>query len=89
MSETRGFESRRSKPQARLAELAERGKSRVAYGILISAILAAVKMISGIVGNSHALIADGVESMMDIVSSLDVAVHIEPTGLELTDPGRP
>lgn len=59
-------------PEARLAELAERAKGRVAYGILISAILAAVKIISGILGNSYALIADGVESMMDIVSSLAV-----------------
>lgn len=59
-------------PEARLAQLAERGRSRVAYGILTSAILAAVKVISGILGNSYALIADGVESMMDIVSSLAV-----------------
>jgi cation diffusion facilitator family transporter len=72
MNEAGGFKSSQPTPHARLAELAERGKSRVAFGILISAVLAAVKMISGIVGNSHALIADGVESMMDIVSSLAV-----------------
>jgi len=59
-------------PEARLLELAERGRSRVAYGILVSAVLAAVKIVSGIAGNSYALIADGIESMMDIVSSLAV-----------------
>ena len=59
-------------PQAKLIKLAEHGKSKVAVGILISAVLAAVKVITGVVGNSYALIADGVESMMDIVSSLVV-----------------
>jgi cation diffusion facilitator family transporter len=41
-------------------------------GILISAILAAVKIVSGLVGNSYALIADGIESIVDIFSSLIV-----------------
>ena len=72
MSKTHGSEAQQATPEARLAELAKRGKGKVAYGILISAVLAAVKIISGIAGNSYALIADGVESMMDIVSSLAV-----------------
>jgi cation diffusion facilitator family transporter len=39
---------------------------------LISAFLAAVKIVSGIIGHSYALIADGVESVMDIFSALVV-----------------
>src|SRR2546423_673749 len=39
-------------------------------GILVNAVLAAVKITSGVVGHSYALIADGFESTFDIVSSL-------------------
>lgn len=41
-------------------------------GIAINAGLAAVKIIAGVVGNSYALVADGIESTSDIVSSLVV-----------------
>jgi cation diffusion facilitator family transporter len=41
--------------------------------VLVSVCLGAVKIIAGIAGNSYALIADGVESMLDVVSSLVVA----------------
>jgi cation diffusion facilitator family transporter len=41
-------------------------------GIFVSAALAAVKVISGLAGHSYALIADGVESMLDIMSALVV-----------------
>jgi len=44
----------------------------VLFGVLINFILAAVKITSGIIGNSYALVADGVESSVDIVSSLIV-----------------
>jgi cation diffusion facilitator family transporter len=37
--------------------------------ILVSSVLAAVKVAAGIVGNSYALVADGIESLLDIVSS--------------------
>lgn len=40
--------------------------------IAINVILALIKITTGIVGNSYALIADGIESTMDIVSSLIV-----------------
>lgn len=40
--------------------------------IVVNVILASVKIITGIVGNSYALIADGIESTMDIFSSLIV-----------------
>jgi len=41
-------------------------------GIVASTVLAVVKVVSGILGNSYALIADGIESMLDIMSSLVV-----------------
>jgi len=41
-------------------------------GMAVNIVLAIVKIAAGIVGNSHALIADGTESTTDIVSSLVV-----------------
>lgn len=49
-----------------------RGIRSVQTGLLINAALAVVKVITGILGNSYALIADGVESTTDIFSSLIV-----------------
>lgn len=44
--------------------------ARVALmGMLINAVLAAAKIAAGLLGNSHALIADGVESALDIAGS--------------------
>jgi cation diffusion facilitator family transporter len=42
------------------------------FGIGINALLALVKLITGVVGHSYALIADGIESTADIFSSLVV-----------------
>jgi cation diffusion facilitator family transporter len=53
---------RRAKASARL----------VLRGIALNAVLAAVKIAGGIFGNTYALIADGVESLIDILSSLIV-----------------
>src|SRR5436309_7328229 len=41
-------------------------------GIAVNASLAAVKIIAGTFGNSYALIADGIESTADIITSLIV-----------------
>lgn len=41
--------------------------------VLVSVVLGAIKIIAGILGNSYALLADGVESMLDVVSGLVVA----------------
>lgn len=41
-------------------------------GVAVNAALAALKIITGVVGNSYALIADGIESTSDIVTSLVV-----------------
>ncbi len=56
----------------KIRESAARGSRATVWGILASSILAAVKIVGGILGNSYALIADGVESMLDIMSSLVV-----------------
>lgn len=58
--------------QAKLAQSAAQGVRAVTWGILASVALGAVKVIAGVVGHSYALIADGVESMLDVISSLVV-----------------
>lgn len=58
--------------QEHLVESAARGSRATVWGIVASSVLAAVKIVGGILGNSYALIADGVESMLDIMSSLIV-----------------
>lgn len=58
--------------QGRLQASAARGARATAWGIVVSSLLAAVKVLAGLLGHSYALIADGVESMLDIVSSLVV-----------------
>jgi cation diffusion facilitator family transporter len=42
-------------------------------GVIVSVLLGAVKILAGVLGNSYALLADGVESMLDVVSGLVVA----------------
>ncbi len=46
------------------------GQRLALWGILVNALLAAIKISAGIVGNAYALIADGVESILDIGGSL-------------------
>lgn len=41
-------------------------------GVLINTVFVVVKILAGIIGNSYALIADGIESAADVVSSLIV-----------------
>ena len=49
---------------------AERSAALVLRGIVLNALLAAAKFAGGIFGNTYALIADGAESTLDILSSL-------------------
>jgi cation diffusion facilitator family transporter len=49
-----------------------RGIRLAQYGLLVNGLLAAVKLVAGILGNSYALIADAVESLSDIFSGLIV-----------------
>jgi cation diffusion facilitator family transporter len=49
-----------------------KGIRAVQFGLLANAGLAVVKLIAGFLGNSYALVADGVESMADVFSSIIV-----------------
>ena len=55
-----------------LAASASRGMRATALGIVASAALGAGTVVAGVLGNSYALIADGIESILDVVSSLVV-----------------
>ena len=48
----------------------ESGARLALAGIVANAVLAAIKIAAGIIGNCYALIADGIESSLDIFSSL-------------------
>jgi cation diffusion facilitator family transporter len=51
----------------------------------VSAVLGAVKVIAGVAGHSYALVADGVESLLDIASSLAVWGSLK---IAMTDPNK-
>jgi cation diffusion facilitator family transporter len=53
-------------------ERLERGTRAAQMGLLVNAVLAVVKFLAGLIGNSYALVADAVESATDIFSSLIV-----------------
>jgi cation diffusion facilitator family transporter len=53
-----------------LSEAVRRGTRVAAFGVVASALLAAIKIAAGVIGNSFALVADGVESVLDIFSGL-------------------
>ncbi len=59
---TRHFVLRRLESGARFALL----------GVVVNTALAVIKIVAGVVGNSYALIADGIESAIDIFSSLAI-----------------
>ncbi len=48
------------------------GARLAVLGVLVNAVLAIVKIMAGLLGNTYALIADGVESLLDIFGSLVV-----------------
>jgi cation diffusion facilitator family transporter len=50
----------------------ELGMRAVILGVMANLSLAVIKVVTGVVGNSYALIADGIESTADVVSSLVV-----------------
>jgi cation diffusion facilitator family transporter len=51
-------------------QASRRGVRAAQVGILVNALLAGVKLLAGILGHTYALIADAVESSVDILSSL-------------------
>lgn len=57
----------------KLARSASKGIRASLASVFISLILGVIKVIAGVVGHSYALIADGVESMLDVALGLVVA----------------
>lgn len=53
-----------------LNEAVRQGTRVAAIGVIVSVLLATMKIATGVIGNSFALIADGVESVLDIFSGL-------------------
>jgi cation diffusion facilitator family transporter len=47
----------------------QRGLRATLIGMMVNVILAAGKLLAGVVGHSHALVADGIESVADLLSS--------------------
>lgn len=61
---------------AQVARRAERGAALVLRGVALNLLLALVKAVGGVLGNTYALIADAVESLADVFSSLMVWLGI-------------
>ncbi len=59
-------------PTERLSTAASGGIRVMLWGVLLNSALAAVKICAGVLGHAYALVADGVESLADIVTSLVV-----------------
>jgi cation diffusion facilitator family transporter len=59
--------------QPKIRESAATGIRASLTAVLVSVALGAAKIIAGVLGHSYALIADGVESMLDVVTGLLVA----------------
>jgi cation diffusion facilitator family transporter len=58
--------------QNQLDAASARGVRSVLLGVVVNAGLVGIKLVSGVLGNSYALIADAMESALDILSSLIV-----------------
>jgi cation diffusion facilitator family transporter len=59
----------------------ESGLMAAGIGMAVNVLLAIIKIVTGIVGNSYALIADGIESTTDIISSLIVWTGLKISSL--------
>lgn len=57
-------------PRALARERAVAGADLVLRGVWLNLVLAAAKFTGGILGNTYALIADGIESLLDVCSSV-------------------
>ena len=55
-----------------MAHATSRGIRSAQLGLLVNAVLAGVKLVAGLAGNSYALVADAIESTADVMSSLIV-----------------
>ncbi|MBE0539326.1 MAG: cation transporter, partial [Ignavibacterium sp.] len=60
-----------------ISDLAEQGIHTTIIGIISSIVLAAIKGIAGVLGNSYALIADAIESTSDVFTSIIVLAGLK------------
>ncbi|MBK7631670.1 MAG: cation transporter [Ignavibacteriales bacterium] len=60
-----------------VSDLAEQGIKTTIIGIFASIVLAAIKGIAGVMGNSYALIADAIESSSDVFTSIIVLTGLK------------
>ena len=60
-----------------VADLVEQGIQTTIIGIITSIVLAAIKAIAGVMGNSYALIADAIESTSDVFTSIIVLTGLK------------
>jgi cation diffusion facilitator family transporter len=61
------------------------GLMAAGVGMAVNLVLAIIKIVAGIMGNSYALIADGIESTTDIISSLVVWTGLKISSLPPDD----
>jgi cation diffusion facilitator family transporter len=59
--------------QPKLQEAAVKGVRASLISVAVSLVLGIIKVVAGFIGHSYALIADGVESLLDVASGLVVA----------------
>jgi len=59
-----------SEPPQYIRDKVAKGVRATLIGVVVSAVLATVKIAGGLLGNAYALVADGVESLLDIFSAL-------------------
>lgn len=57
----------------KIDESVAKGIRATLTAVVVSVVLGAIKVVTGVLGHSYALIADGVESMLDVVSGIVVA----------------
>ncbi len=67
----------KSKRNKIVSDLAEQGVRTTIIGIVVSIVLAAIKGIAGLIGNSYALIADAIESAADVFTSIIVLISLK------------
>src|ERR1041385_4560706 len=63
----------------------QKGLMAAGAGMAVNIVLAIVKIVAGVLGNSYALVADGIESTADIISSLIVWTGLKISALPPDD----
>lgn len=59
-----------SEVDSSIARRAREGRRLILAGVWLNIVLALAKVLGGVLGRSHALIADGIESSLDVLSSI-------------------